>query len=229
MSSSSSTDDSGAVNDGTSEEFTCLSQKVYVESGNQKKVLHLLSIGLLVSDTNDDPLFSFDSEPWCMLPKTTEMRPVNSEFAKEIIRRSTVLRIHPTPRPSNWPKSLKIEWLQTHPVQDSIDVSFLRGEVLRLKEILERSLVEERQQREMLGLDGIGVSRGGNWRGLVPHLRLILTLTQDNIKYAFLRRADAQSRQELDARNSESRYVLNTHTLAFVSHTNSPVHRFTGN
>jgi hypothetical protein len=87
----------------------------------------------------------------------------------------------------------------------SIFRSFLRGEVIRIKEILERSLAEEQQQRELLGLGGIGVSRGGNWRGSVPYLRLILCLTQDDIKFAFLRRADAQSRQELDARNSENR------------------------
>jgi hypothetical protein len=45
-------------------EFTYLLHKVYVDSRNQKKVIYLLSLGLSVSDTNDDPLFSFDSEPW---------------------------------------------------------------------------------------------------------------------------------------------------------------------
>ena len=130
---------------------------------------------------------------------------MNVDFAKEVVRRSRILRIHPTPRPLNWPKSQKIEWLEANPVQDSVDISFLRGEVIRIKEILESSLAEEQQQRELLGLGGTGVSRGGNWRGSVPYLRLILCLTQDDIKFAFLRRADAQSRQELDARNSENR------------------------
>ena len=185
-------------------EFSCASHQVYVDSGNQKKVLFLLCLGLSLSDTNDAPLFSFETEPWSHLPKT-ELRPVNVDFAKEVVRRSRILRIHPTPRPLNWPKSQKIEWLEANPVQDSVDISFLRGEVIRIKEILERSLAEEQQQRELLGLGGIGVSRGGNWRGSVPYLRLILCLTQDDIKFAFLRRADAQSRQELDARNSENR------------------------
>lgn len=194
------TDDVGA--DRT--EFSCASHQVYVDSGNQKKVLFLLCLGLSLSDTNDAPLFSFETEPWSRLPKT-EMRPVNVDFAKEVVRRSRILRIHPTPRPLNWPKSQKIEWLEANPVQDSVDISFLRGEVIRIKEILESSLAEEQQQRELLGLGGTGVSRGGNWRGSVPYLRLILCLTQDDIKFAFLRRADAQSRQELDARNSENR------------------------
>ena len=66
-------------------------------------------------------------------------------------------------------------------------------------------MAEEQQQRELLGLGGTGVSRGGNWRGSVPYLRLILCLTQDDIKFAFLRRADVHSCQESDARNSENR------------------------
>ena len=171
-------------------------------SGNQKKVLFLFCLGLCLSDTDDAPFFSFESEPWSLLPKT-EMRPVNADYAKEVVRRSRVLQIRPTPRPLNWPKSQKIEWLQANPLQDYIDIFFLRGEVLRLKETLERSLTEEQHQRELLGLGG--VSRGGNWRGYVPYLRVIMCLTQDNIKLAFLRRADTQSRQELDARNPENR------------------------
>ena len=185
-------------------EFSCDSQQVYENSGNQKKVLFLLCLGLCLSETDDSPLFSFENEPWSRLPKS-EMRPVNVDFAKKIVRRARLLRIHQTPRPLNWPKAQKLEWLETNPVEDSIDISFLRGKVSRIKGILERSLEEEQQQLELVGLGGIGVSRGGNWRGSVPYLRLILCLTQDDIKFAFLRRADAQSRQELDARNSENR------------------------
>jgi hypothetical protein len=88
-------------------------------------------------------------------------------------------------------------------LQDDIDILFLRGEVLRFKDILERLLTEEQYQRELLGLGG--VSRGGNWRGCVQYLRVIMCLTQDNIKLAFLRRADVHSCQESDARNSENR------------------------
>jgi hypothetical protein len=187
-------------------EFSCDSQQVYENSGNQKKVLFfLLCLRLCLSETDDSPLFSFENEPWSRLLKT-EMRPVNVDFAKEIVRQARLLCIHPTPQPLNWPRAQKLEWLETNPVEDSIDISFLRGEVSRIKGILERSLEEERQQLEVVGLGGIGVSSGrGNWRGSVPYLRLILCLTQDDIKFAFLRRADAQSRQELDARNSENR------------------------
>jgi hypothetical protein len=53
----------------------CLSQEVYVDSGNSKKVLHLLCIGLTADNNNNAPLFSFDREPWSALGKTSVVRP----------------------------------------------------------------------------------------------------------------------------------------------------------
>jgi hypothetical protein len=50
----------------------CRSQHLYIESGNDKKVLFLLCIGL--NDNNDVPLFSFENEPWSRLPKNLSMR-----------------------------------------------------------------------------------------------------------------------------------------------------------
>ncbi|KAI2497963.1 hypothetical protein MHU86_16514 [Fragilaria crotonensis] len=47
---------------------------------------------------------------------------------------------------------------------------------------------------------------GGQWRGSIPYMRLIMCLTEDDIKAAFLRRADTrQTRHQLDARNSDVR------------------------
>lgn len=50
---------------------------------------------------------------------------------------------------------------------------------------------------------GVGVRK---WRGLVPYLCMILCLTQDSVKCLYLTRADARLRQEMEARNSETRY-----------------------
>ncbi len=101
-------------------------QQAYKNSGNQKKVLFLLCLELCLSETDDSPLLLYENKPWSRLPKT-EMRPVNVNIAKEIVRRARLLRIHPTPQPLNWPKAQKIEWLETNPVQGSIDILFLRG------------------------------------------------------------------------------------------------------
>jgi hypothetical protein len=141
-------DDVVGVDDRT--EFSCALQQAYVTSGNQKEILFLLCLGLCLSDTDDTPLFSFQTEPWSPLPKT-EMWPVNPDYAKEVVRRSRVLHRRSMPCPLNWPKSQKIEWLQANPLQDNIDILFLRSEVLRLKDILERLLTEEQHQRKFFG------------------------------------------------------------------------------
>lgn len=212
---------------------TCVSQQVYIDSGNEKKVLYLLSVGLYgrstsgVDDSDDSsrsscadeeedkPLFSFDDEPWSLLPKTV-MRPQSKDYVTEIVRRATLFAISPLPRPVNWPRTRQIEWLESHPIKDQADIAFLTAETLRLKQMLLRRAREQQVLPSDLAggggstdASGGGNNRGGsNWRGIVPYLRLIMCFTQDNIKAAFLRRADAPSRAELDARNSEHRYVL---------------------
>ena len=62
----------------------CQSKQTYIDSGNDKKVLFMLSIGLWF---NSDPLFSVDEEPWSTLPKTM-LRPRNNDFVSEVLRRA---------------------------------------------------------------------------------------------------------------------------------------------
>jgi hypothetical protein len=178
---------------------TSVAEKVFVDSGNEKKVLYLLCVGL--RDSNGNDLFSFDDEPWSLLPKTV-MRPQSKDYAKEILRRATLFAIRPLPRPMNWPRSRQIEWLEDNAIKDEADTSFLMGEVSRFKEVAVRTT----QEQHLVDL-GCGASaRGGSyWRGNIPYLRMIMCLTEDSIKTAFLTRAFARSRAELDARNSESR------------------------
>jgi hypothetical protein len=88
-------------------EFSCASQQVYVNPGNQKKVLFLFCLGLCFSATDDTPLFSFETEPWSLLTMT-EMRPMNVDFTKEVARRSKLLGIHPTLHPLNWPNDRRL-------------------------------------------------------------------------------------------------------------------------
>ena len=92
-----------------------------------------------------------------------------------------------------------MEWLERYPVVGAADIEFLRNEVMRLTDVWNRQVTEASSG---------GGGRGGHWRGAVPYLRMIMCLTEDNVKSLFLRRADSLSRQELDARNSQYRYVL---------------------
>jgi hypothetical protein len=177
-----------------------VSKQVYVESGNEKKVLYLLCIGLIHRNNNNNeeqPLFSFKEEPWSLLPKNSHVRPKNTEYMLEITRRAQLFNIVPEPRPSNWTRVQILEWLEHNPIRNDADIEFLTKEVLRLRDLL----VRVRQQQQ----EGNESGRGRNWRGIVPYLRVIMCLTQDNVKTLFLSRANTRSRQELDARNSELR------------------------
>jgi hypothetical protein len=177
------------------------SRDIYIDSGNEKKVLYLLCIGLNRPGNTNEPLFSFETEPWSLLPKTSMVRPRNAEYVNEIVRRATLLNTVPIPRPRNWNRVQKMEWLQENPICHEGDIEFLTNEVLRVEGVLIR---KAREQLEMQSAFGGGGGRG-HWRGSVPYLRLIMCLTQDNVKLLFLTRANSRSRQELDARNSNSR------------------------
>ena len=175
--------------------------KVYVDSGNDKSTLYVLSIGL---EHNNEPLFSLEQEPWSTLSKNTLRPPKNSDLVKEVRRRAIASNMRSAPRPSNWTRNQMIEWLEEHPVSDSMDVQFLTFEVLRLQET---SLRMQQKHQQFLTMEGVSgaVLRGGNWRGCIPYLRVIMTLTRDDVKSLFLSRGTCLSRAQLDARNSDTR------------------------
>jgi hypothetical protein len=177
-------------------------KKVYVDSGNDKTTLYVLSIGL---EHDNEPLFSLEQEPWSTLSKNTLRPPKNSDLVKEVRRRATASNMRSAPRPTNWTRNQMIEWLEEHPVSDSMDVQFLTFEVLRLQEISLR--MQQEQQQYLTRMEGVSgaVLRGGNWRGCVPYLRVIMTLTRDDVKSLFLSRGNCLSRTQLDARNSDTR------------------------
>ena len=93
-----------------------------------------------------------------------------------------------------------IEWLQENPVYASMDVQFLCFEVLCLREI---ALQMQRERQQLVVVEGAGV--GGYWRGCIPYLRDIMTLTVDDVKLLFLARGNCLTRAQLDARNSDTR------------------------
>jgi hypothetical protein len=65
-------------------------QQLYVNSGNKKMVLYLLSIGL--KKNSSKPLVAFDKEPWCSFPKNLFRSPKNANLVKEICRRADLSR-----------------------------------------------------------------------------------------------------------------------------------------
>jgi hypothetical protein len=87
------------------------------------------------------------------------------------------------------------QWSGFSKIPFAITLIFITDEVLQVEDVLIR---KAREQEEM--------STGrGHWHGFMPYLRLIMCLMQDNVKCLFLTRANSRSRQELDARSSDSR------------------------
>jgi hypothetical protein len=183
----------------TEDEALCpCQQKAYRrESGNEKKVLYLMCIGL---QCNDVPLFSFETIPWSLLPKTS---------LREVVSQATLFNISPILRPSTscWTRQQTIEWLQQNPVNDNVEIDFLSNEIARLRNVLVRAQ-QHQESCDKLAATSTNTpptNVGGCWRGSLPYLCVIMCFTQDQGKVLFLTRANAQTRQELDARNYESR------------------------
>jgi hypothetical protein len=85
-------------------------QHMYVDSGNNKMVLCLFSMGL--KNKNGEPLVAFDKEPWCSLPKNQLQAPKNTDLVKEIRRRANLQLRNMTllPRPTRWARMQMMEW-----------------------------------------------------------------------------------------------------------------------
>ena len=175
-------------------------QKSYLEKNNSKKQLFLMCFGLTEDDDGGTPVLDVDAEPWNGIKKR-DIKPTRIEYAEEITRRISLMftesdRVHQH-KPTNWSLAKYIQRLQVHPIVDEHDILFLKNEVRHVKTIIMNAEQERRDEKAR--------QAGGQWRGPIPHIRLILCLTEDAIKIAFLRRADARTRLELDARNSNVR------------------------
>jgi hypothetical protein len=142
------------------------------------------------------PLVDLNEEPWCKLKKK-DIKPTLKCLINEVGRRSQSDDKNSDdkkkPRSKNWNAAKCTEWLVDNPIKDPTDVSFIKKEVDRFKMSIVAAVDDEENQAS------------GQWRGAVPYLRLILCLTEDDIKPKFIRRGEALSRTELDARNSETR------------------------
>ena len=115
----------------------------------------------------EQPLFSFDREPWSILPKNSLVRPRNNDYVNEIKRRADLFNIIPAPRANNWTRPQIMEWLERNPVRDAVDIEFLKGEVLRLEDVLKRISQGHSEVHLPVELHGCGTSGGGrgHWQG----------------------------------------------------------------
>ena len=137
-------------------------------------------------------MFDLDAEIWHSIKKR-DIKPARIEYAEEICRQSKLMssaidRVHH--KPANWSLTKCIKWLQEHPVVDPQDAVFLKNEVNRVKDI---TLNDQQEQQ--------GEEARPAGQGRIPYMWLFPCLTQDDIKSAFLRRADARTRHDIDVWN----------------------------
>ena len=157
------------------DQFSCVSEKVHIQC-NKEMVLYLLYIGLRAGIDDNESLFCLDREPWSLLPKFT-VHPKSIDYEKEIVQRGELFRMTPVCRPRNWNKGQRIEWLERYPVVGAADIEFLKNEVMQLTDVWNKQVTEASSG---------GGGRGGHWRGAVPYLRMIMCLTEDNVKSLLL-------------------------------------------
>lgn len=169
-------------------------EQLYNEASKQKMLLVLFTIGLKASDDSEDNLINLDEEPW-KSQASRSIKPSTKMMKEEVVRRSKNQAILPTPKPAYWAANKLQEWLESHPITSITDVEFLRRETRRLQDIL--SLVAADEEND--------VPSGANWIGNLPHLRLILCLTEDDCRASFVRRNVAKNRTEIDEMNSSVR------------------------
>jgi hypothetical protein len=120
----------------------------------------------------------------------SSFRPKNTDFDKEIERRTNLYNVLPVPRPSNWKRSQFIHWLEQNPVREKSCTEFLVSEVAKLKDILVRF------QQQETDLSTAGGGGGAKWRGTVPYLCVKMCLTDDQVKRLFLNRANVRTRHD---------------------------------
>lgn len=169
-------------------------QKTYLESNNSNKHLFLMCFRLSEGGT---PAFDLvANKPWHSIKKQG-FNPARIECAEETCWQSkmTFSAIdHVHHKPAYWSRTKCIEWLQVHPVVDPLDILFLKKDVTnRVKDIILNAQQDQQEEARQAG---------GQWRGRIPFVRLFLCcLAQDDIKSAYLWRADVWTRHDLDARN----------------------------
>jgi hypothetical protein len=171
------------------EEDAGAAKEHYINSGNNKKILAVLAVGL--QKENGAPLFDFDSPPWNS-QKKGELKPARSDLQSEIERRAKEKQLSPSPRPKNWNIEQCHKWLCSNPIDEEKDVKFIKLGVARLEALL-LSPQDDTQ------------TSGSQWRGHLPYYRLLLVFTDDEIRRAYLNRANVLSREQIDARKSDVR------------------------
>jgi hypothetical protein len=151
---------------------------------------------------------------------TQVFKPPNSILAKEVIRRGHFLfhgeyekaEDNPLynknskqvrmPKPSGWSREDLMDFLEQKTIKlHEKDIAFIHSEIYLYGQFLTRELDSNKLKPDTTAWDN------GSWEGIVPNVRLIEIALSDEFRMDFVHRNDGQSRQQLDARGTESQTV----------------------
>jgi hypothetical protein len=83
-----------------------------------------------------------------------------------------------------------------------LDVAFIHSQIYLYSLFLTCELDSNKLKPDSTAWDN------GSWEGIVPNVRLIEIVLSDEFRLDFVHQNDAQSRQQLDARGTESQTIL---------------------
>jgi hypothetical protein len=172
-------------------------ETAFLLNSNSIKLLCAMCIG--INDDKGVALFDVNDNKYSK--KKKDIKPSKSDLSAEVERRIEALALEKGPRAKNWSNTQLVNWLTAHPITGEHDVAFLKRAVAAFT----RKIVRDQEEAQELHQQQQTQEASGNWRGKLPHLRLILCLLEDDIRMAYLHRADAMTRAQLDARNSDTR------------------------
>jgi hypothetical protein len=171
----------------------------FVQNSNSIKLLCAMCVG--IKDDKGKAIFDLDDSKYKKLNKR-EIKPSKGNYATEVEQRMK-LYSHDPVRPKNWSMPQCLKWLNDHPIVGEHDVAFMKRAVgeFSSKVIREQEEAQELQQQQQQQQQ----DATGSWCGKAPYLHLVHVLLEYDVRNAYLCRADAQTRLQLDLRNSEIR------------------------
>ena len=166
------------------------------EGRNSRQLLLSMALGLIDSETGRRLADWEGDDLYKNMPSKSSTHPIVPHMKREIVRRGAVLGIATRMRTAS--KNSCYEWLLNNPIQDPVDIAFLKNQEGQIYRALQ-NLAEEQAglERDRLA--------SASWTGDKPWLRFYCVLCHDTVRQALIDRDRAWSREELDARNNAER------------------------
>ena len=166
-------------------------ESLYTDSGNCKKTLLVMCLGLTSPDERalGDPT----SPPYSTAVQKS-LFGYSSDLVKQEVRRRAEADGR-TVKCNYWSKKKCIEHLVRVPITNPADKTFL----IATERALYEALIAEASEREQVRRDN------ANWTTNEPYLRLYMCFCRDEARAALLAKDDSLDRPALDARNNDAR------------------------